>query len=873
MTKARSTPSSPQTTNRSPLLTRTLQYTALLALTITMLASSAHATSAPAAPELPAVQEALAGLAVPFEQNTGQFAPEVAYLAKTFAGAVFVTRDGRLVYSLPGKAIEAKTDDVATESRLARRRRPAERGPGWALEERLLDARPLAPQGTKPAVTHVTRFTPKGTFQAETWQGVLLGEAWAGIEVELAARGRNFEKLFHVAPGADPEAIRIGLRGAEGVHVAADGRLIVATGNGEFAYTAPVAWQELGGERRPVAVRYALLASEEGAAEAAYGFALGAYDRSHPLTIDPLIQSTYLGGSNDDYVNALALAANGDVLVGGWTDSTNLPGTAGGAQPSHGGGAYDGFVARLSGNLKALIQSTYLGGSGKKEGVGSLALAANGDVLVGGNTESTDLPGTAGGAQPAFGGGYADVFVARLSGDLRTLIQSTFLGGSGWEESGNTLAVAVGGDVLVGGSSGSSDFPGTAGGFQTTSGGGFDVFIARLSADLRTLLQSTYLGGSDDDGASTLALAADGDVLVGGVTSSTDLPGRVDGAQPIHRGGHYDGFVARLSGDLRTLHQSTYLGGSGWEYLVALAQDAHGDVLAGGTTGSTDLSGSAGGAQPTYGGGFYDGFVARLSGNLRTLLQSTYLGGSDEDWIRTLTLAANGDVLVGGESYSTDLPGTAGGAQPSYGGGDLDGFVARLAGDLTSLQQSTYLGGSGRDYVSALALAANGDVLVGGDTDSTGLPGTAGGVQPNNGGSADGFVARLSGDLRAESPVTPSEPCVPSATKLCLNGGRFHVTVRWRDYAGTRGAGQAVTETDDSGLFWFFNADNLEMLVKVLDGCGLNDRYWVFAAATTDVEYELTVRDAITGTSRTWQNPLGVASPAITDTGALAVCP
>jgi len=309
MTQARSTPSSPRTTNRPPLFARTMRC----------VASGAHATTPPAAPELPAVQGALAGLAVPFEQNMGQFEPEVAYLAKTFAGAVFVTRDGRLVYSLPGKEIEAAADDAATESRLMRRQRPAERGPGWALEERLLDARPLAPQGTTPAVTHVTRFTPKGTFQAETWQGVRLGEAWAGIEVELAARGRNFEKLFHVAPGADPEAIRVGLRGAEGVHVAADGRLIVGTGNGEIAYTVPLAWQEIGGERHPVAVRYALLAPEEGVAEAVYGFSLGEYDRHHTLTIDPLIQSTYLGGTGHDEIYALTLADNGDVLVAGGT--------------------------------------------------------------------------------------------------------------------------------------------------------------------------------------------------------------------------------------------------------------------------------------------------------------------------------------------------------------------------------------------------------------------------------------------------------------------------------------------------------------------------------------------------------------------------
>ena len=847
---------------------RTLSSLALLALAVVAFASGAPATSAPAAPELPAVQEALAGLAVPFEQNTGQFAPEVAYLAKTFAGAVFVTRDGRLVYSLPGKAIEAKTDDVATETRLARRQRASKRGPGWVLEERLLDARPLAPQGTTPAVTHVTRFTPKGTFQADTWQGVGIGEAWAGIEVELAARGRNFEKLFHVAPGADPEAIRIGLRGAEGAHVAADGRLIVATGNGEIAYTAPVAWQEIVGARQTVEVRYVLLAPEADADEAAYGFVLGAYDRHHPLTIDPLIQSTYLGGSGEEIVKALALAANGDVLVGGYTSSTDLPSTAGGAQSAYGGGDYDGFVARLSGNLRTLLQSSYLGGSGWDQ-INALALAANGDVLVGGMTQSTDLPGTAGGAQPIYGGSTWDGFVVRLTGDLRTRIQSTYLGGRGGEEV-NALTLATNGDVLVGGRTSSSDLPGTAGSAQPTYGGGYDGFVARLAGDLTSLRQSTYLGGSGYDYVYALALAANGDVLVGGNLQSIDLPGTAGGAQPTYGGGSWDGFVARLSGNLTSLQQSTYLGGNDYDHVRSLALAANGDVLAGGQTHSTDLPGTAGGAQPSKGGGS-DGFVARLAGNLKTRIQSTYMGGNWTDAIWALVVAANGDVLVGGETGSTSLPGSAGGAQPDFSGYS-DGFVARLSGDLTHLQQSTFLGGSGSDHGLSLALAVNGDVLVGGYTDSTDLPGRAGGAQASNRGGRDGFVARLSGDLRAESPVTPSEPCVPSATKLCLNGGRFHVTVRWRDYTGTRGDGQAVTETDDSGLFWFFNADNLEMLVKVLDGCTINDHFWVFAAATTDVEYELTVRDATTGTSRTYQNPLGVASPAITDTSALAVC-
>ena len=116
-------------------------------------------------------------------------------------------------------------------------------------------------------------------------------------------------------------------------------------------------------------------------------------------------------------------------------------------------------------------------------------------------------------------------------------------------------------------------------------------------------------------------------------------------------------------------------------------------------------------------------------------------------------------------------------------------------------------------------------------------------------------------------------PCVEDATTLCLNQGRFRVSVTWRDYFGRTGNGQAVPMTADSGLFWFFDASNLEMLVKVIDGCALNERYWVYAAATTDVEYHLTVVDTATGVPWSRANPLGSASPAITASDAFATCP
>lgn len=127
---------------------------------------------------------------------------------------------------------------------------------------------------------------------------------------------------------------------------------------------------------------------------------------------------------------------------------------------------------------------------------------------------------------------------------------------------------------------------------------------------------------------------------------------------------------------------------------------------------------------------------------------------------------------------------------------------------------------------------------------------------------------------QAGTPCATAGSCTANATTLCLNQDRFRVRVKWTDFAGTSGSGQvAPCGADDSGIFWFFADDNWEMLVKVLDGCDLTDHYWVFFAATTTVRYELTVTDTHTGATKRYTNPLGVASPAITDTAAFATCP
>lgn len=154
-------------------------------------------------------------------------------------------------------------------------------------------------------------------------------------------------------------------------------------------------------------------------------------------------------------------------------------------------------------------------------------------------------------------------------------------------------------------------------------------------------------------------------------------------------------------------------------------------------------------------------------------------------------------------------------------------------------------------------------------------------VQPGYGHNNLPTLAMANGFLFLASKIHPigigggPEPttCVPGPAVLCLGGGRFKVEVSWKDFQGNTGQGSVVPGASDaSGLFWFFAPDNWELLVKVLDGCALNGRHWVFSAATTTVEYTLTVTDTRTGEVASWTNPLGRASPAVTDTDALGGC-
>ena len=245
------------------------------------------------------------------------------------------------------------------------------------------------------------------------------------------------------------------------------------------------------------------------------------------------------------------------------------------------------------------------------------------------------------------------------------LVYSTYLGGSGVDYGGHGIAVDTSGNAYVAGSTDSSDFPTTAGAFQTTFGGYEDAFVTELNPAGSGLVYSTYLGGCGEDQAYGIAVDTSGNAYVTGVTYSFDFP-TTAGAFQTTFGGFDDAFVSALNPTGSDLVYSTYLGGSINDFGLGIAVDSSGHAYVTGYSASSDFPTTAGAFQTTY-GGFDDVFVTELNLTGTGLVYSTYLGGSGDDISYGVAVNTSGNAYVTGRTKSSDFPTTAGAFQTAYG--------------------------------------------------------------------------------------------------------------------------------------------------------------------------------------------------------------
>jgi hypothetical protein len=695
-----------------------------------------------------------ASIAVPFVKNVGQFNGEVKYTADLFSGRFFLTNK-ELVYSL----FKGPKKKKAQPEKYRRTPEPKKNMPniGLVFKEFFVNKKgtkiDFKSTGEQQADTKVSYFkgndASKWRSGVSSYQVVSLGEVYPGIEVKLKASGKNVEKIFYINPQSNVAEIKIGVVGIDGLKIDKDGKLIFKNSFGELAMRKPIAWQEIAGIRREVKVGYRLLGKY------LYGFTiLSDYAKDRTLIIDPdldvLMASTFLGGSKYNYGYSLVLDNAGNVYVTGCTHSPDFPTTD---------GAYDrvfdevdAFVSKLNNNLTALLASTFLSGDDYDSGL-CLALDSAENVYLIGETKSTDFPTTVGAYDRTFAGdnSWTNVFVSKLNGDLTQLLASTFIGGSVGEDI-SSLALDRSGNVYLAGYTRSWDFPTTVGAYDRTCNGIWnDAFVSKLNGSLTTLLASTFLGGSNGESCYSLALDSSDNVYLTGGTSSPDFPITVGAYnKTFNNNKNPDVFVSKLNSDLTKLLASTFLGGNDFDWGHSLVLDNAGNIYLTGNTGSSDFPTTPGAYDRTYHGGLDDVFISCLNNDLTTLLASTFLGGSKDEEGKFLVLDSSNNVYLTGLTASTDFPTTAGSYDQTYNGGDDDVFVAKLNSSLSTLLDSTYLGGSKIDYCSFLILDSSNNVYLTGYTHSKDFPTTIESYDNSyNGDDGNVFISILNSGLNA----------------------------------------------------------------------------------------------------------------------------
>jgi hypothetical protein len=388
-----------------------------------------------------------------------------------------------------------------------------------------------------------------------------------------------------------------------------------------------------------------------------------------------------------------------------------------------------------------LIYATYMGG-GSDDSAVSVALDATGAATVAGYTTSTNFPTTAGAYDTSFNGGTADAFVARLNAAGNALLYATYLGGGNHDDARSVALDSTGAATVVG-STDSTNFPTTAGAYDTSYNGVADVFVVRMNVTGSVLLYATYIGGGIQEWPNSVALDATGAATVVGSTSSTNFPTTAGAYDTSHNGGVSDAFAFRLNATGNALLYATYLGGGGdSEPANGVALDATGAATIVGYTQSTNFPTTPGAYDTSYNGGVTDAFAVRLNASGNALIYATYLGGGSEDPASSVALEATGAATVVGNTISTDFPTTAGAYDTSQNGGS-DAFVVRLDPTGNALLYATYLGGGATEAGFSVALDATGAATVVGWTDSTNFPTTAGAYDTSHNGFPDAYVVRL----------------------------------------------------------------------------------------------------------------------------------
>jgi len=747
-----------------------LVWTALAATMGTTASSAQQPAALPMLPQTSRlqsgrVQTSYGNLPLTFEANQGQTSSKVKFLSRGKGYTAFLTTDGIVLALRPNQPVPVQpVSDVAAPNK-------SQPPVGVTLQFRLLGvAQNPAVIGEDPLPGLVNYFIgrdpAKWRTNVPTYSRVRYRNVYPGIDLVYYGNHRQLEYDFALAPGADPSQIRFEITGANQIELDAEGNLVLLIASGELHFQSPVIYQESQGQRVAVAGSYVMDDATH------IVFQVARYDPSKPLVIDPtLVYSTYLGGAGDDQPTGIAVDGTGSVYIAGYTNSADFLLTTLGAPSTN---ANHVFVAKLDSTGSRLVYADYIGGNGNDYGIG-LALDSANNVYVTGSTTSSNFPLVK--PYQAIDPGSYSGFLSKISTDGSSLSYSTYLGGNGFDQPAS-VAVDTLGEAYIAGSTTSQNFP-VVNAYQTAALAnqaglyGNYGFVTKFTADGSSLIYSTYLAGNSNvvqdcgnpcwptpyTAISAVAVDANGSAYVTGTTNTYNFPA-TSGAYLTSNSTQQDstiGFVSKLASS-GNLDYSTYFYGSSGNPIGigAIAVDGSGSPYIAGTvvSDSTFPITSTGICDPgVYGFGCSYAFVTKFDSTASTLLYSTFLGPNNFASPQSIALDPNNNAYVAANTRSAGF-GTNNGIEGYTNGFDI--LLVEIDASATTELFATYLGGSGNDFASGIALDANGSIYLTGSTTSPDFPVTQGAFQNVLGGGTDAFVLKIGPSSAPAVSLSPS---------------------------------------------------------------------------------------------------------------------
>jgi hypothetical protein len=561
---------------------------------------------------------------------------------------------------------------------------------------------------------------PNGITNVKAYKKILYENIYKNIDLVFynSTKNNGIKYDFIVKPGADIAQIKLKYSDYSKIMSQTDGSVRISNEIGFIEDSQPLVYQKANSDKIQSNVPCSYKIDND-----LITFNINDYDKTKPLIIDPnLIWSTYYGGTGGDHGTCVVLDKNYNVIIAGYTLSTNFPTTPGAFQTTRGLKSYDAIIVKfdINGNV---LWSTYYGGI-EWDQAESMCADQNNNIYITGFTWSSNFPISVDALQGTFGGGQIDGFIVKFD-QLGNRIWGTYYGGS-LDEHFYGIAHNQLNELALTGWTQSREFRVGPYSFAKNSSINQDAFLVTMSDD-GAFVNGTYIGGDDIESGQGVVYERNNDIIFAGFTRSQNFPLKSNDPNDKSRPEVTDIFVTRFNfaDSLKPIVYSKVFGGNAIDGCYGITLDTKWNILLTGKTNSINF--------PVIGNTFQrikssvdDAFVMKLDTNA-LIIWSTYLGGSSYDQGNAIATDKMNNAIIVGKTESSDIPMSNSAFQKILSGPN-DAFAAKFDTD-GNFQWSTYIGGINNEWGWGITTDGASNVIITGATESIDFPVTSNAIQ------------------------------------------------------------------------------------------------------------------------------------------------